>query len=174
MPTSNRFSSDEVTRALDLIGVLAQERGATPSEVIDNLAALVLPPPSSRGRLDAATAEFVDRMRRIRLRRNDRVGAQLFRDPSWDMLLDLFTAHQRARPLSVSSLCYSSGVPLTTAMRQLNRLEEHGLIKREGDRSDGRRCFVTPTSKALDAVTATVAELIDNFLAIQDECGSGS
>lgn len=170
MNKPDRFSSDEVRRALDLIGLIAQERSASPAEVIDNLSALVLPPQSSRDPANAATLEFVDRMRRIRLRRNDRVGAPLFRDPGWDMLLDLYTAHQRGRPLSVSSLCYSSGVPLTTAMRQLNRLEEHGLIVREGDRSDGRRCFVTPTPKAIEAVAKTIAELIDNFLAIHGEC----
>ena len=166
---TDRFSSEEVSRALDLIASSALERDSNPSDVIDALASLALPRPGARDGLDVATVEFVDRMRRIRLRRNQRVGADLFRDPGWDMLLELFTAHQRSRPLSVSSLCYSSGVPVTTALRQLKRLEAHGLVTKEGDQSDGRRCFVTPTSKAIDTVVGTVADLIDNFLAIQHE-----
>jgi hypothetical protein len=34
------------------------------------------------------------------------------------MLLELFAAHESGRCVSISSLCYASGVPPTTALRQ--------------------------------------------------------
>ena len=162
------FSREDVTRVLDLVTEIASRRGLGPSDAIESLAELALPSGSAQERDEAFTTELVGRIHRIRMKRNTLVGAQLFRDPAWDMLLELFVAHQRSKKLSVSSLCYSSGVPLTTALRQLRRLEAHGLVVREGDGEDTRRCYVEPTPRALEAVAAVATMLIDNFLAIHD------
>jgi DNA-binding MarR family transcriptional regulator len=160
------FSRDDVTRVFDLVTEIARSRGVAPSDAIESLVELATPSDSARSRADAITTELVSRIHRIRMKRNGLVGAKLFRDPAWDMLLELFVAHQQSRTLCVSSLCYSSGVPLTTALRQLVRLEANELVVREGDAKDTRRCNVVPTPKALEAVAAIAAMLIDNFLAI--------
>jgi DNA-binding MarR family transcriptional regulator len=76
------------------------------------------------------------------------------------MLLELYAAHESGRKVSVSSLCYASGVPPTTALRQLARLEKFGLILREGDRRDSRRQFIVPTAKAIQGVSDAVAQLL--------------
>lgn len=47
----------------------------------------------------------------------DSFSEDLFRDPAWDMLLDLTLAHTECRRVSVTSLCIASGVPPTTALR---------------------------------------------------------
>ena len=163
------FSSKDVARLLDLVTEVSRQRGLSPSDAIDSLAEFANPACSAQGRVDNFTVELVRRIRQIRTKRNGLVGAELFRDPAWDMLLELFVAHHQSKRLSVSSVCYSSGVPLTTALRQLQRLEDHGLVSREGDHKDNGRCYLAPTPKAIEAGAATTSMRIDHFLALHAE-----
>lgn len=155
---------------IELVGLIAIQRRCTPDEAIESIAQLVLRGTAPRVRRGRPIAEFVARLKRLRLRRNQLMGAPLFRDPAWDMLLELFVAHETGRKLSVSSLCYSSGVPPTTALRQLARLEKHGFVKREGDQTDNRRCFVLATPKTIAGIATIAADaslLVEQSLGIE-------
>lgn len=84
-----------------------------------------------------------NRTHRRRLLRQQLVGAaELFGEPAWDMLLDLFIHEADARPVSTSSACIASGLPMTSALRLLQNLCDAGLVTREPDREDGRRNFI--------------------------------
>jgi DNA-binding MarR family transcriptional regulator len=76
----------------------------------------------------------------------------LFGEPAWDILLELYGAEFRGRAESVSSLCIASGVPSTTALRWIGTLEEKGLLSRKRDPHDARRIFVTLTDTAREAM----------------------
>ncbi|WOF45827.1 hypothetical protein KNJ79_20760 (plasmid) [Sphingopyxis indica] len=83
------------------------------------------------------------RTARRRLLRRQLVGApDIFGEPAWDMLIELFIHEAEARPVSTSSLCISSGLPMSSALRLLQRLTDAGLVTREADRTDGRRNFI--------------------------------
>lgn len=154
------FSPDDISRLFRLVSEIADRRDIEPSEVIERLEL----------RLAAATArseqvvngirlgEYVERMRKLRLKRNDVIGAELFRDPAWDMLLDLFASHERGERVSAIALSLSSGVPQSTALRTIQRLEDKGLIVREGDPDDLRRSWVRATPEVLSGI-ATMAGL---------------
>lgn len=146
---------------LDLVLAVAGKYDCAPTEAIDRIERTIDAPSIITRLQRSAIGDFVQRLRRLRMRRNDLIGAPLFRDPAWDMLLELYSAHQQGRELSVSSLCYASGVPQTTALRQLARLEEHGLITRSGDSNDNRRYIVSPTGKALDGIAAAARLLLE-------------
>lgn len=88
----------------------------------------------------AATAEALLTARRTR---GEALGAGLFADPAWDMLLALFAAAERGEALSVSRLCAAADVPQTTALRWLEQLERGRLIARAADAADARRTLVT-------------------------------
>jgi DNA-binding MarR family transcriptional regulator len=103
------------------------------------------------------------------MRRTELFGAPLFREPAWDMLLELYSAYERGERLSVSALCYASGVPVTTALRQLRQLEKHGLVQREGDPSDNRRYWVIPTARAISGVATAAVTLVNDILETQPE-----
>lgn len=75
-----------------------------------------------------------------------------FGEPAWEMLLELYIAQVRGRPVSVSGLCYSSGVPPTTALRRVHDLETKRMISKVNDRNDGRRIFVRLTRVGIDAI----------------------
>ena len=101
------------------------------------------PPISSRAVSD------IFRARRLRSHFFD---DQLFADPAWDMLLDLFHADLTYRRVSVSSLCIAAAVPATTAIRWVKALTERGLLVRRSDPFDGRRVYVELTPEAASAM----------------------
>lgn len=78
----------------------------------------------------------------------------LFGEPGWDILLDLFIARKIGIALQVSSVCAGAGVPSTTILRWIARLEREGLIVRTADQDDARRRYVSLTSKGLKLTTA--------------------
>lgn len=146
------LTADEAARVLRLVAEVASRRGCTPSQAIDILAR-----DASEGPIQGRSLRlglFAERLLRLRARRKDFIGHALFRDPAWDMLLDLYSAHERADRLSVSALCYASGVPPTTALRHLERLEKAQLMTRHDDPVDHRRSWVDPTEAALAGMTA--------------------
>ena len=89
---------------------------------------------------------------RARASRKSLFDENLFGDPAWDMLLELYAARLGDRPVSVSSLCIAADVPTTTALRWITVLFEGGWIVRQDDPNDGRRTFVHLTPKALAAI----------------------
>ncbi len=78
--------------------------------------------------------------------------ADLFADPAWDMLLDLYAARLERQPVSVSSLCIAAAVPATTALRWIKTMTDAGLFVREADPHDGRRIFIALAEGACDAL----------------------
>jgi DNA-binding MarR family transcriptional regulator len=154
------FSPNDIARLFQLVTDIADRRHLDPSEVIENLEHDLAAPPSASapGVSGLRLAEYVDRMRRLRLKRNEIIGAPLFRDPAWDMLLDLFVSHERREQVSMVALALASGVPQSTALRTIQRLEEQGLIVREGDPGDLRRSWVRATPEVLSGI-ATMAGL---------------
>ncbi|MCH7628884.1 MULTISPECIES: winged helix DNA-binding protein [Novosphingobium] len=88
----------------------------------------------------------------LRRRRDAANGVKgLFGEPGWDILLDLYIARHRGTELQVSSVCIEAGVPSTTILRWIARLERDGLVYRANDRGDARRRYVrlTPEGHAL-------------------------
>lgn len=78
-----------------------------------------------------------------RMLRRQLVGAdELFGEAAWDMLLDLFIQQAEGHPLSISSLCVTSGIPMSSALRLTQRMCDAGLIRRIPDPLDGRRSFL--------------------------------
>ena len=90
---------------------------------------------------------------RFRRLRKSHFDADLFADPAWDMLLDLFIQRSVGQRVAITSACIASSVPSTTALRWIAQLESRGLLFREEDPSDGRRAFVGLTRKGELAVT---------------------
>ncbi len=91
-------------------------------------------------------------MRSMRRMRSQHFPTQLFSDPCWEMLLDLYDGYLVAAEVTVTSLGAASGVPLTTALRRMDQLKAHGLIERTEDIGDKRRTIVRLTQAGLEAV----------------------
>lgn len=78
----------------------------------------------------------------------------LFGEPAWDILLDLFASEAEGKTVSVSSACIAADVPASTGLRWISVLEENGLLVREKDRFDQRQSLLKLTPAANAAMTA--------------------
>lgn len=107
---------------------------------------------------DASPREIRTAIRARRLRAQY-FEAELFADPAWDMLLDLYASALERRQVSVSSLCIAAAVPPTTALRWISTLNEAGLFERHADPSDRRRAYIALSPKGLAGMRAYVAAL---------------
>lgn len=112
-------------------------------------------------RIDSDT-RYLRRAKQIydaRRRRDAAAGlGGLFGEPAWDILLDVYIAQKSRREIQVSSVCIEAGVPSTTILRWLARLEQEGLIYRASDNVDGRRRYVR--------LTGSGEELMDRLLEV--------
>jgi DNA-binding MarR family transcriptional regulator len=103
--------------------------------------------PTGAGKVSEADVRAVLGLRRSRERFFD---ADLFADPAWDILLELYAADLGQQHLSVTSVCLGAAVPGTTALRWIGVLEKKMLIQRRADRLDGRRVFLMLTEAGKD------------------------
>jgi DNA-binding MarR family transcriptional regulator len=85
-------------------------------------------------------------------------ATELFGDPAWQVLLDLYVEEAGGRSVPISSACIAADVPYATALRWLQRLEAAGLIERAADPRDRRRTFVRLSGAARTAMTRWLAE----------------
>lgn len=99
---------------------------------------------------------FADMARATYAKRRKRAAIfgdpELFGEPGWDILLDLYIAEVDGKPVSVSSACIGSAAPPTTGLRWLGVLADQGLVDRQHDPQDQRRVLVRLTEKAIAAM----------------------
>jgi DNA-binding MarR family transcriptional regulator len=162
---------EEVARIARLLGDLAGQRGlggmpggfVTHDDDFSDYPGQLRSPPrdyaaiprgfaSEDRAIDRQRAKAVRRMLRQRRMREQYFPADLFADPAWDMLLDLYAARLERQPVSVSSLCIAAAVPATTALRWIKTMTDAGLFAREADPNDGRRIFIALAEGAFDAL----------------------
>lgn len=75
---------------------------------------------------------------------------ELFSDPAWDILLELYALHLEQQRTSISSVCVASSVPASTALRWIGKLEQDGFVVRTADPVDARRSWLALSSDGLD------------------------
>src|SRR5690242_2157665 len=103
--------TDEVGR---IAGTLARLSAETVTEGPDDSDAVIDP-------------EVVMSVIRARRMRTFFLSSDLFAEPAWDMLLELFHAELSHRRVAVKHLCAAAAVPATTALRWLTTLVDEGL-----------------------------------------------
>jgi DNA-binding MarR family transcriptional regulator len=159
----------DLFRLVQMACDIAADRRCSVSEAIDQIGLA-----SARTVRPLSLLEFVRTVKRHRLRRNSSFDTSLFRDPAWDMLLDLFIADEEAKPLSVSALCLGSGVAMTTALRHVQRLVDDGFIARQDDVLDQRRSFLVLSPSRKAAVTRFLGDWQRDSMAAGSEERSGA
>ena len=127
---------------------LLRDRLGSALRLVDELAGA---PPPARGELSVSEAS-IRSVIRLRRNRDHCFGADLFADPAWDILLELYASLLGQQRVSVTSLCNCAAVPATTALRWISALQERQLIVRHPDPLDGRRHFITLSDTGLKAM----------------------
>lgn len=139
-----RQLSDEVGRIATRLAQLAVQPENTANAPAEE-------PANDRARFEVAgeTVRSIIQARRLRY---DFFPDELFADPAWDMLLDLFEAELAQHRVSTSSLSAASAVPATTALRWITTMTKAGLFRRRPDPHDGRRVFIELSPEASEAM----------------------
>ncbi len=130
---------DEIFEITQKLKALGERHGFNASQVLINDFSM-MDQDLDRIILAAVKDEYKSRRSRAQF-----FGNNLFSEPAWDILLDLFIQHERDKSVSVTSACLASGVPATTALRWLRVLEEQELITRTAHPMDHRSYVVKIT-----------------------------
>jgi len=93
---------------------------------------------------------LVREVQAARKRRAELFAEQLFSDPAWDILLELFALHLEQQRASISGVYAASCVPASTALRWIAKLEADGLVVRTEDPLDARRSSIALSSNGVD------------------------
>ena len=118
-----------------------------------SLASLAPTPVDPANRFDAS-----DRLNtaiawvRARKMRDAILGEDLFFDPAWSILLELYLHHRQRTAMSITSLCIAARVPSSTGLRWVTLLERRNLVAREPDPFDRRKIYARLTPEAVKKV----------------------
>lgn len=132
----------------ELLAIAERLRDAAQGAPARPEAELLRPSRPARNHLALARKAYNLRRKRAALFGNP----DLFGEPAWDILLDLFIAHGEGKSVSVSSACIGSASPPTTGLRWLGVLADEGLVVRENDPEDHRRVMVRLTRVGIAAM----------------------
>jgi len=155
VPAVAQFEADLVQNDL---GLLCDRLRVELAEISARLAGVEkeMPPrlATTRGTSAPAAddAEVVRATIAARRRRSRFFPADMFADPAWDMLLDLYLAELEQRRTMVSSLCVAAEVPATTALRWITSLVDRNMLARRPDPLDRRRVYIELTAKASEGM----------------------
>jgi DNA-binding MarR family transcriptional regulator len=150
--------SQEVARISAMLATLAEREARG-----ERLGPTIAPGGERPSPVDAGAVRAIIRARRLR---DQYFGTDLFADPAWDILLDLYAAQLEKQRVAVSSLCIAAAVPATTALRWIKTLTDLGLLVRSADPQDGRRVYIelSPATEAGLAAYLTAAQRISPLI----------
>jgi hypothetical protein len=132
--------SEEAARIADTLASLSEGELTVPGA------------PENRDDGEEVGAGQVRAIIRARRMRDQYFRGEIFADPAFDMLLDLYAARLEGHRVAVSSLCIAAAVPATTALRWIKQLTDRGLFVRQADPQDGRRIYIDLSESAAAAM----------------------
>jgi DNA-binding MarR family transcriptional regulator len=143
--------SDEVSRIAGTLAQLTMGMSVRPAEqeILE---------PEEKTEVSPDAVKWLINARRERFRY---ISHDLFADPAWDILLDLFYAEITHRRVAVSSLCIASGVPATTGLRWIKSMAEQGILLRRPDQFDGRRVYVELAPEISQALRRYFLDIVE-------------
>jgi DNA-binding MarR family transcriptional regulator len=89
-------------------------------------------------------------------------GGDLFADPAWEILIELYIEQAGNRRVMVSNACIAAQVPTTTGLRWLDRLFRTGLITRMHDGFDRRIVYVALSEGGLERMEVALDAAIES------------
>lgn len=107
---------------------------------------------------------FARCLERARQERARFFPADLFGEPGWSLILDLYIAHHERRMVNTSGACFGANVPQTTGLRWLEKLEAAGLIVRRPHPQDTRFVMIELSPDAVRRMSALL-ETMQSWIA---------
>lgn len=92
-------------------------------------------------------------------------GKDLFSDPAWDILLELYAAHLAARTIYLSEIGTAIGAPGFTATRWVSALENRGFVTVDRSTSP-KNAQLTLTPESLAGMNRLASQWASAFVSI--------
>jgi hypothetical protein len=163
VPDGLQTLADEVARIARALADMAGHPATAGGDVFsDGLIGYRAASPAKIASGSPVRAADVRAMIQARRLRDRYLPPEIFGEPAWDMLLDLFAARIERASVAVSSLCIAAAVPPTTALRTIGTMTTLGLVTRVADPADRRRVFIALTDATAEAMRAYVCAAHDN------------
>lgn len=112
---------------------------------------------ADRAQARARARAWADRLYAERRRRDALFPEGLFGEPAWDLLLALYAAREKGKPVILCAAYKAAGVSDTTGRRLLDRLEAEGLISRRRAPRSRKMRLVELTDDAVERLTDYLA-----------------
>lgn len=109
---------------------------------------------------DTDLTAYARHLYRLRRQRDELFG-EMFGEPAWDMMLDLFIRRNDRSTTSISSLCIAASVPQTTALRWVTAMVAAGIFVREQDPFDRRRSYVELSADVRERMAQLLQSMLD-------------
>ena len=100
----------------------------------------------------------------VRRARDDAIGKDLFSDPAWDILLELFAARLGRRHITARELASSIEMPVSVILRWIRALENRHLVEAASEPSGNGS--VELTAEGLKRLKRLASRWASAFLAI--------
>jgi hypothetical protein len=118
-------------------------------------------PPITNSNEPAILLKSVTWLIRARRDRACYLPQDLFAEPAWDILLELFRGFLANEQVPVSSACMAAGVPASTGQRWLRILENQAMVLRSGDPRNAGKAFVVLAPATRDSLRRYFLDIVD-------------
>lgn len=98
---------------------------------------------------------------KLRRQRAKLFGVGLFAEPGWDILLELYVARADDYEVTVGNACIAASVPMSSALRWCQMLEDRGIVHRYHDTADRRRRFLKLSDCAYEKMNRLMVRFVD-------------
>lgn len=102
--------------------------------------------------LRAVLRRSAERILARRRLRDGFFGSDMFGEPAFDLLLDLFVQEIDGSNAYTTNVAVASGAPMTTALRQIAMLVDRGYVRRAPDPVDRRRVMLQMTEQGFQTM----------------------
>jgi len=87
----------------------------------------------------------------------------IFGEPAWDILLDLFHEQVAKRQVYIKNACLGADVPTTTGLRWIETLIERRWVVRQADPHDRRRQTITRSEEGMAKMRLCMRQMWDQL-----------
>lgn len=108
--------------------------------------------------LREAFRHYAKKLLRMRQARRAYLDDSLLSGAAWDLMVALYSLETEA--CSIGKLGELANVPLTTALRRLQLLEQEGLVRRDQNHFDRRSIEIHLTDRGRDAMDTILAAAV--------------
>jgi hypothetical protein len=112
---------------------------------------------------DGDLAQLAKAIWKTRRARSPVFDPEIFGEPAWDMLLDLFQEQVAERQVYIKNACIGADVPTSTGLRWIDTLIERKWIVRQADPNDRRRQTVALSDEGMAKMRLCMRQMWDQL-----------